>query len=382
MKIKSYIIVWIIAVMLFSINCEKEPNIPNPFPANEFIKTGDYQGAYFHTNGWRECDPGEVGMDREVLKDMNYEIASLVENDYEIHSVLIIREGYIIAEQYYSRYFDPDTEHKIHSCTKSFTSALIGIAIAEGFIQGIDDTMIDFFTDYDIENMSPQKQGITLEHILTMSAGLDWNELDYLYTDPQNTHYQWKRSDDWIQFVLDRPMEYTPGEVQDYNSGLSELLAYIIQKSTGMRADSFALERLFTPMGIDEYYWPTNPQGYARGGGGMRLTPRNMAKLGYLHIQDGKWEDKQIIPENWIQESGRKHIVSQHIPGFWYGYQFWVTEDGLMYTALGYAGQWIMIVPEYDLVAVFTNHFDEGVPAQEGTPMRLFYDYIMAAVLD
>ncbi len=382
MKFKQYCILLIIGILLPGISCKKEIDLPDRFPASEFIKTGDYQGIYFPTNGWRECDPGEVNMDTEVLKNMNDEIAYLVENDYEIHSVIIIRKGYIVAEQYYSRYFDQETEHKIHSCTKSFISALIGIAIAEGSIKGIDDKMIDYFGDYEIKNMSPQKQNITLEHMLTMSAGLDWNELDYLYSDPQNTHSQWKNSDDWIQFVLDRPMEYVPGEVQDYNSGLSELLAYIIQKSTGMRADSFALEKLFIPLGIDEYYWPTNPQDYARGGGGMRLKPRDMAKLGYLHIQKGKWEDKQLISEDWIRESGQKHIISQHFPGFWYGYQFWVTEDGLMYTALGYAGQWIMIVPEYDLVAVFTNNFDEGVQAQEGTPMRLFYDYILAAVLD
>ena len=119
-----------------------------------------------------------------------------------------------------------------------------------------------------------------------------------------------------------------------------------------MRADSFAMEHLLEPLGIHEFYWPTNPQGYARGGGGMRLTPRDMAKLGYLHIKKGKWENRQLLSEEWIAASGYKHIVSQHIPGFWYGYQFWVMEDGMMYTALGYAGQWIMIVPEYELVAV------------------------------
>ncbi len=372
----------ILAALLSATSCNRETDQSEAFPSGEFIKTGDYQGEYYPTSGWRECDPEKVGMDAGILRDMNSEIARLVENDYEIHSVLIIKDGYIVAEQYYSKYFDKDTWHKIHSCTKSFTSALIGIAIKEGYIQGTDEKMLDFFGDYEIENMSPQKQSITLEHMLTMSAGLDWDELDYLYTDPRSTHYQWKRSDDWIKFVLDRPMEYTPGDVQDYNSGLSELLAVIIQKATGKRADSFALEKLFTPLGIKDYYWPINQEGYARGGGGMRLVPRDMAKLGYLHIRNGKWENTQIVSEDWISESGRKHIVSQHIPGFWYGYQFWVAEDGLMYTALGYVGQWIMIVPEYDLVAVFNNNFEEGVGDQEGTPVRLFYDYVIPSVLE
>jgi len=228
--------------------------------------------------------------------------------------------------------------------------------------------------------MSTEKQSITIEHMLTMSAGLDWNELDYLYTDPRNNNYQWKRSDDWIQFVLDRPMEYTPGTVQDYNSGLSELLAVIIAKATGIRTDSFAIEKLFTPLGIEEFYWSLNPEGYTRGGAGLRLTPRDMAKLGQLHINEGEWNSVQLVPPEWIASSGQKQIVAQHLTGFWYGYQFWVTGDGLMYTALGYGGQWIMIVPDYDMVVVFNNHFNEGNANEEGTPMRLFYDYIMQSI--
>jgi CubicO group peptidase (beta-lactamase class C family) len=375
--------IYFLIVLLSSLTgCKKESATPDPFPTGAFIKSGEYLGEYYPTEDWRECEPGEVGMDAGLLTDLNDEIARLVEMDYDIHSVLIIKDGYIVAEQYYSKYFDEETWHKLHSCTKSFASALIGIAIREGYIEGTDEKMIDFFQDYDIENMSPAKQRITLEHMLTMSAGLDWDELDYLYSDPQNTHYQWRRSDDMIKFVLDRPMEYTPGEVQDYNSGLSELLAAIIQKVAGIRADSFALDKLFNPLGIENFYWPINKNGYARGGGGMRLFPRDMAKLGYLHVRNGKWENVQILSEDWISESGKKHINSQHIPGFWYGYQFWVAEDGLMYTALGYAGQWIMIVPQYDLVAVFNNNFDEGVEDQESTPVRLFYDYVIPSVIE
>jgi CubicO group peptidase (beta-lactamase class C family) len=382
-KVMNKLLIFLLIVLLSSLTgCQKEAVQTDVFPSSEFVKTGAYQGEYFPTLGWRECAPGEVGMDAGILMDLNDEIARLVAENYEIHSVLIIKDGYIVAEQYYSKYFDKETWHKIHSCTKSFTSALIGIAIKEGYIEGTNVKMIDYFQDYEIENISLAKQSITLEHMLTMSAGLDWDELDYLYTDPQNTNYQWRRSDDMIKFVLDRPMEYTPGEVQDYNSGLSELLAAIVQKATGIRADSFALEKLFTPLGIDDFYWPINKNGYARGGGGMRLVPRDMAKLGYLHIKNGNWENKQILSEDWITESGKRQIIARHISNFWYGYQFWVAGDGMMYTALGYAGQWIMIVPELDLVAVFNNHFDEGVEDQESTPARLFYDYVIPSVLE
>jgi CubicO group peptidase (beta-lactamase class C family) len=382
MVLKGPSILLILIIFSFQSGCTKTSVKPYTFPAGEFIKTGEYLGEYFPTEGWRECAPGAVGMDAGILMDLNDEILRLVEEDYEIHSLLIIKDGYIVAEQYYSKYFDQETWHKIHSCTKSFTSALVGIAIKEGYIQGTNVKMLDYFQDYKIENMSSQKQSITLEHMLTMSAGLDWDELDYLYSDPQNTYFQWTHSDDLIKFVLDRPMEYAPGEVQDYNSGISELLAFIVQKATGVRADSFAMEKLLVPLGIIDYYWPINKNGYAQGGGGMRLIPRDMAKLGYLHIRNGKWDNKQIVSEDWIAESGKKHIVSQHITGFWYGYQFWVASDGMMYTALGYAGQWIMIVPDHDLVAVFNNHFDEGVEEQESTPVRLFYEYVIPSILE
>jgi CubicO group peptidase (beta-lactamase class C family) len=370
------------SIILGFSSCEEKKIQSDKFPAREFIKSGEYLGEYYPTNGWRECTPEKVNIDSKKLKEMNGDIAELVELGYNIHTVLIIRKGYIIAEQYFSRYFDQYTEHKIASCTKSFTSALIGIAIEEGYIDGIDAKMVDFFDAYEIANMSQEKSNITLEHMLTMSAGLDWNELDYLYSDPQNTNYQWKRSDDWIQFVLDRPMEYSPGEVQDYNSGLSELLACIVQKTTGIRADSFAVEKLFNPMGITEYYWPLNPQGYARGGGGVRLTPRDMAKLGYLHLQEGMWEEEQLVPVSWISASGVKHIIAQHMPGFYYGYQFWVFESGTIYTALGYGGQWIMIIPDYDMVVVFTNHFVEGIYDQWITPIRLLNEYILPSITD
>ena len=118
------------------------------------------------------------------------------------------------------------------------------------------------------------------------------------------------------------------------------------------------------------------------GGGGMRLVPRDLAKLGYLHITKGKWENDQILTEGWVTESAKKHIISQHIQGFWYGCQFGVTEDESMYAALGYPGQWMMIVPGHDLVAVYHNHLDEGAENQESIPVRLFYDYVIPAILE
>ena len=361
-------------------SCDKHDEEKSRFPAKEFIKTGTYQGNYYPAESWRECSPGEVGMDEDRLKNLNNEIVRLIDLDYEIHSVLIIKDGYIVAEQYYSEYFKMEIEHKIHSCTKSFTSAAFGIAIDQGYIDGVDEKMYEFFPEYKIDNLTEAKKSITIEDMLTMSAGLDWNELGLKYSDPQNTFYQWRRAEDRIKFILDIPMENQPGSTHEYNSGLSDLLSIIVQKETGMRTDSFADKYLLTPIGIDDYYWEIDPAGHAIGYGQMRLTPRNMARFGYLYLKNGKWEDEQIISEEWILESGKQKISTHfNAGGDYYGYQFWVSGYG-MYTAMGYGGQWIMVVPEYNLVVVYNNDFEEGDGNQWFTPVRLLNEYIIPAV--
>ncbi len=380
MSIGYHFFIRISLLICIVISCNKSDDENSPFPADEFIKAGSYQGEYYPTESWRECSPGEVGMNENMLKSLNSEIARLIQQEYRIHSVLVVKDGYIVAEQYYSDYFKQGIEHKIHSCTKSFTSAAVGIAIEKGYIKGVDEKMYAFFPEYEMDNFTEEKKSITIEHLLTMSAGLDWNELGLLYDDPQNTYYQWRRAEDRVKFILDRPMEHRPGSTHNYNSGLSDLLSIIVQKETGMRTDSFAEKYLLTPIGIDDYYWAIDPAGHAIGHGQMRLTPRNMARFGYLYLKNGKWDDKQIISENWITESGRQQIQTVvNAGGDYYGYQFWVTDYG-MFTAMGYGGQWIMVMQDYGLVVVFNDDFEEGNGSQWITPVRLLNEYIIPAV--
>ena len=366
-------------ILAIAVSCNNVDNESELFPAKDFIKTGTYLGDYFPTSQWRECNPEQVGVNSKTMKDLNNEIVRLVESGVEMHGILIIRKGYIVAEQYYSKYFDENTDHVIHSCTKSFTSALFGIALSEGFITGIDNRMVYYFPEYDIENLTNSKKEITLKHMLTLSSGLDWDELDVPYSDSSNTYYQWRNSDDHVQFILDRPMEYSPGEIQNYNSGLSDLLSVIIQKTTRVRTDSFAIDRLFNPLGIVEFYWPVDIKGFARGGGGMRMNTRNMARFGFLYLKEGQWDGKQIIPAEWVKESQKKHLPFQHIMNYFYGYQFWVSSFG-MYAAVGYGGQWIMILPDYESVVVFINDFEEGNGEQWNIPERLVRDYIIPSI--
>ena len=146
-----------------------------------------------------------------------------------------------------------------------------------------------------------------------------------------------------------------------------------------VRADSFALEHLFTPLGISQYHWPVDAQGVAYGGYGARMLPRDMAKFGYLYLKDGIWDGEQLVPAAWVEASQQKHIPRKYIEDNYYGYHWWVSSQGY-YSAVGFGGQWIMVVPEHGLVVVFTNHFVEGDQLQWSTPERLLTTYILPAV--
>jgi CubicO group peptidase (beta-lactamase class C family) len=212
-----------------------------------------------------------------------------------------------------------------------------------------------------------------------MSAGLVWHELDYLYDDERNTFNQWESSNDRVKFVLDRPMVAVPGEKYTYNTGISHVLSAIIKKSSGIRADSFALENIFRPLGIKKYYWPVDMNGVAYGGYGVMLTPRDMAKFGYLYLKEGTWNGEQIIPQNWVEKSQTKMIKRNDIPDYYYGYHWWVSDEN-SYSAVGFGGQWITIFPGLNLVVVFTNQFDDGDNFQWSIPEGLVKNYILPSI--
>lgn len=372
------IIIALFFFFFFLRSCEKFEEDPD-FPSTDFISEGAYQGEYWPTKEWRTCAPEEVGMDPEKFRELNEEILLLMEMHVDIHGVLIVKDGYIVAEQYYSEDYSVNSLHHIASCTKSITSALYGIALEKGYLQSVDQHVYDFFPEYQILNQSELKESITLEHMLTMSAGLEWYEMEYPYGDDRNTYRQWIDQGGGVQFVLNRPMIAAPGEEYSYNTGASHVLSGILQKVTGVRTDSFALEHLFTPMGIDDYYWPIDSRGIANGGSAMKLIPRDMARFGHLYLMDGIWDGKRIIPETWVADSKQQHIKRKYIEDYFYGYHWWVSDHN-SYSAVGYGGQWITIIPEHDLVVVFTNSFEEGEALQWDTPERLIETYIIPSI--
>jgi CubicO group peptidase (beta-lactamase class C family) len=288
--------------------------------------------------------PESQGMDSGKLNEM---LAEIERQHLTIDSVLVIRDNVIVLEKYWNGY-QPDSTHELYSVTKSFVSALVGIAIDQNALKGVDQKVIDFFVGRSFANPDPRKSSMTLDHVLTMSSGLRWEEGDpeyqALYT-----------SRDWVSNMLDRPMVAAPGTQFNYCSGCTHLLSAMIQQSTKMNSRDFAHKVLFQPLGITYYTWELNPQGAAIGGWGLKLAPRDMAKLGDLYLHQGTWNGQQIISRKWIETSVRSHIPS---PSGGYGYQWWIYPDLNAYAALGRYGQMIFVQPETDLVVIFTATID------------------------
>ena len=288
--------------------------------------------------------PEEQGINSQILADM---LAYIEKNKFDIDSVLIIRNGYRVLDAYFHP-FSRGKKHHIYSCTKSIMSALIGIAIDKGYIQGVDQPLLDFFPDREIANMDDRKKAITLRHLLMMAPGLKCRD-SYLYG--WRGLKQMRYSYDWAQFVLDLPMEAVPGKKFEYSNGVSYLLSVIIQLTTKMNALDFARQHLFDPMGITDVEWERSPEGVDLGYGEMWLQPYDMAKIGLLYLNEGKWGDRQILPSTWIKVSTAAHIAAK--PFDHYGYHWWVDSAG-NYAAAGYKGQRIFVVPDKHLVIVVT----------------------------
>jgi CubicO group peptidase (beta-lactamase class C family) len=282
--------------------------------------------------------------------------------------VLVIRNGYLVFEQY-RRNWKESSRHHLQSVTKSFTSTLVGIAIEEGFIEDVDQGMMDFFPDRTIANLDSRKQNITIKDLLTMSEGMDWHEVDLPYDHPDNSLGQMWRKDDVIQFVLDQPMIRDPGEAWNYNSGTSILLGNIVEQAAGQDMLSFARQYLFDPLGIGGVNWDKADDSHYHTDGGLYMVPRDMARLGYLMLRDGVWEGNQILPPGWVSEASKAHFQTNGSLG--YGYQWWTSPQIDIYSARGHYDQAIYVIPEADLVVVFTANIpDEAIHPEDGLLIR------------
>ena len=301
----------------------------------------------------------------------------------------MLRNDFLVLEHYTdSQYKGADYRHPIRSITKSFTSALIGIAQGQGKLPDLQARLLDLFPQYDeIENLDDRKRGITLHHILSMTAGFEWDE----FTTGAMSDPNMMRSPDWIKHVLDLPMRDAPGTRWVYNSGCSMLLSDILRRNTGIPVDEYASKYLFEPIGLENWRWSLGKNDVINTSTGLTMSRRDMARLGVLYLNRGLWQGKQVVPRDWVELStGFKTQENREYTPYAYAYQWWRMQDveptvamletNDVYTAIGLHGQFVLIIPHLELVVVSTA---ENIGwEKEALFLKLLRDHILPAVVN
>jgi len=311
----------------------------------ETIETKDY----LPTEGFKSSTPEAQGMDSTKLSEMFEEID---QKNLNIHHVMIIRNGYIVTQCDFYPYAH-DQLHLLNSLTKSITSAAIGIAINEGLITSVEDPVFTYFPNQTFENPSDFKSKLKVKYLLTMTAGFEWSE-DGNYGAPYDSYSQMKKSDNAINYIMNKPVTTEPGTAFYYNTGASYLLSGLITQKTRKPSSEYVFEKILQPIGIKDYYWLIDRQGIALGGSALLLKTEDLAKFGYLYLNNGRWGDQQLIPEAYIKESTALSIETPNgLAGHdGYGYQWWMNSSK-GYSGRGFRGQYLFIIPEENIVAVF-----------------------------
>jgi len=330
-------------------------------------------------DGWETSTAEAEGVDAERLAAMVDEICA---GGYEfMHALLVARNGKLVFEEYFNG-FERDSLQHVQSTTKSFTSALVGIAIDRGEIGSVTDPMVDYLPEY-AHLFDGGKERITIEHCLMMAAGLEWNEISTPTYDPNNDNIRGHVVSDYVAYVLGKPLVEEPGTVWYYNSGCPLTMGAILRNATGVPADDYAAEYLFGPLGIVPVVWPSINGGMHVGThGSLYVRGRDMAKFGQLFLQDGVWGGEQVISTEWVAESTRPRLtVSGDVR---YGYQWWFEEmsgNDVPYTS-GYGGQHIFVVPDLDTVIVTAADYSDssGMSRQRAQIMYLVEHWIVPAV--
>jgi CubicO group peptidase (beta-lactamase class C family) len=269
-----------------------------------------------------------------------------------MRSLLVGQDGQLVAEGYFNG-TSASSLHDVRSVTKSVLSTLIGIAIDRGFIESTEQTLAQLLGPM-VEGLEEEKRAITIDNLLTMTPGHEWRGLG---ASPSEFG-EWLRAPDQLAYILDKPLVYPPGTRFHYSSGSSHLLSVILTEATGMNAADFAAQYLFAPLGIDSRPWLADKGGYAIGGAGLQLTPRDMLTIGVLFLEHGMSDGRQVVSEKWVRTSTEAHISTNNpIPyGTDYGYQWWLgnANNHDFYFAMGFGGQFIVNVPDLRLVVVAT----------------------------
>ena len=341
--------------------------------------TKNNSGNHFYE--WIVSNPSDEGIDSITIDSIKKDLSS---GKYGlIDHILIIKNGKLVFNKQFKNNYDsifrlydtvnfqfnydhPDWHpyykgtdlHTLQSCTKSITSLLTGIAIDKGKISNTDNKVMNLFNSYNPKTKEALRDSISLQDLLTMRAGFKWDESSTKYFDPKNNCYILENSDNWLDYVLGLPMDTIPGTKFVYNGGITVLLGEIIRIKTGMRIDKWAEEKLFKPLDITSYYWKTSPHGEVDTEGGLYLSIYDFAKIGQLILNNGIWQGKRIISENWLLESTVKYVKPIEFEE-WFGYHWWIwnpyNDNYEIISALGFGDQILFIDRENNLLIVMNG---------------------------
>lgn len=323
---------------------------------------------------WPLSSPSSVGIDQQMLDSAFLKADELGFVD----ALLVIKDGYLVAEEYFNGY-DLNTAHQIYSDTKSFMSALVGIAMEDGLIESPDKKIMDYFPEYIYAGMDSRFFDITVRHLLTMRMGID-NE--------ENTLMPIVRTNDWIRETFNLPLLFDPGQKFSYNSLETHLLSAILTKVTGKSALQYAVENLTGPMGIEIIQWNHDPLGNNTGGYDIYMKPRDMAVLGYLYQNEGKINNTQIVSKEWVDASLTRTWAADSkkwgpLTDYNYGYLWWLGKmNGYdLFMALGLGGQYIINFPDLNMIVVTTANKDISWDNEQEIPiLEIVSDYILKAI--
>jgi len=302
---------------------------------------------------WKVSTPEEQGLDSMLVAEMYYDAAELE----TIYSLLVIKNGYLIAEDYFNE-GSVDQKDRLQSMTKSYTSALVGIALEEGCISSVDQKMLDFFPEVAGKITDPRKEQITIRNMLEMRAGYPNEETHPdLWAGLLSGHYP--------PLIEEFPLVSDPGTGFHYSNLTSNWLGIIVDRACGMNLKAYAEEHLFSPLDVEAGEWGQDAEGHNNGCGDLHLTPRDAAKFGLLYLNDGVYEGNQIVPADWVHDSLQTYSVNEafvkkvgRFRDIGYGYQWWSADAGEHHVnfAWGHGGQLIVLVDEFDMVIVTTSY--------------------------
>jgi CubicO group peptidase (beta-lactamase class C family) len=343
--------------------------------------------AQFPGERWPTATPRAVGLNAAVLDSIDAEIRS---GRYgAVDRLMVIRHGKLAYDRRYANNYDSiygDSSrlattlrthdrsgpynyfnawwhpyyrrgdlHTLQSVTKTVTSMVIGTAVTRGEFPSLDTPVLSFFDSGTVANVDARKRRMTIRHLLTMTAGIDWDE-NRPYGDTANTAIGLEASYDWVRYTIDRPMMEEPGTRFNYNSGASELLAHVFRRATGVDVEEYAARHLFAPVGIRDWYWKRTPAGIPDTEGGLYLASEDLARLWYLFLREGQWNGRTVVSRDWVRQS-----VTPAIPtgrgGAQYGLKWWLYRNPtdstrVMWAGSGFGGQFPVAIPEEDLVIV------------------------------